>query len=267
MPTFRNSLPFADWWTWCHTCRHGGHASHLAEWFANQDVCPVADCRCHCNSLDVNPTARQPRELLNAVPVPADDAGSDGDSLPAPAPRFGLLDGRSEAGKDEAAYMRGRPGPRGAQVAPPSVAAATDGGSAGRRWDAASGADTGRGSVYNSGTGENGDASMPTTRRIRTSSVSRGSRSYSAASSGEAGIPGTSGTGASGHGGSGGIAIGAGDDYASQRAAAHHDASATLAGGAGAAGLGTGSSGGRPGAPNPLVDQRLADALQAFGFM
>ena len=27
----RNAMPFADWWTWCQSCRHGGHATHLAE--------------------------------------------------------------------------------------------------------------------------------------------------------------------------------------------------------------------------------------------
>jgi hypothetical protein len=29
--TDRNAMPFADWWTWCQSCRHGGHATHLAE--------------------------------------------------------------------------------------------------------------------------------------------------------------------------------------------------------------------------------------------
>lgn len=69
-PTFRNALPFTDWWTWCQTCRHGGHASHLAEWFTNQELCPVADCTCHCNSLDSTPSVRKPTDLLDAVPTP-----------------------------------------------------------------------------------------------------------------------------------------------------------------------------------------------------
>ena len=69
-PSFRNALPFADWWTWCHTCRHGGHASHLAEWFSKQDMCPVSDCQCRCNSLDAHPKARTPEELLDVVSAP-----------------------------------------------------------------------------------------------------------------------------------------------------------------------------------------------------
>lgn len=45
----------------CQTCRHGGHASHIMEWFFGEDgrddesvggrahdVCAVADCDCHC---------------------------------------------------------------------------------------------------------------------------------------------------------------------------------------------------------------------------
>ena len=51
----------------CQTCRHGGHASHIMEWFFGDhpvdcegdgdgqerggrahDVCAVPDCDCHC---------------------------------------------------------------------------------------------------------------------------------------------------------------------------------------------------------------------------
>ena len=38
----------------CQTCRHGGHASHIINWFFGEngtqlhDVCAVADCDCHC---------------------------------------------------------------------------------------------------------------------------------------------------------------------------------------------------------------------------
>ena len=43
----------------CQTCKHGGHVSHVLEWFygANQgevserqshDECPVAGCDCRC---------------------------------------------------------------------------------------------------------------------------------------------------------------------------------------------------------------------------
>ncbi|OAX33040.1 hypothetical protein K503DRAFT_786787 [Rhizopogon vinicolor AM-OR11-026] len=38
----------------CQTCRHGGHASHILDWFFGEDgarwhgMCPVADYDCHC---------------------------------------------------------------------------------------------------------------------------------------------------------------------------------------------------------------------------
>jgi len=38
----------------CQTCRHGGHAAHILEWFMGEGsqrsrgVCPVADCDCRC---------------------------------------------------------------------------------------------------------------------------------------------------------------------------------------------------------------------------
>ncbi|CAL1705967.1 unnamed protein product [Somion occarium] len=38
----------------CQTCRHGGHASHILEWFYAEDgnrshgTCPVANCHCRC---------------------------------------------------------------------------------------------------------------------------------------------------------------------------------------------------------------------------
>lgn len=38
----------------CQTCRHGGHASHLLDWFFGDDnsrshsTCAVADCDCRC---------------------------------------------------------------------------------------------------------------------------------------------------------------------------------------------------------------------------
>jgi len=37
-------------WTWCSMCRHGGHASHLQEWFeSGQKHCPVPSCSCACD--------------------------------------------------------------------------------------------------------------------------------------------------------------------------------------------------------------------------
>eukprot|EP01063_Lacrimia_lanifica_P002688 TRINITY_DN11422_c0_g1_i1.p1 TRINITY_DN11422_c0_g1~~TRINITY_DN11422_c0_g1_i1.p1 ORF type:complete len:1050 (+),score=326.20 TRINITY_DN11422_c0_g1_i1:116-3151(+) len=41
--------------TWCLTCKHGGHVGHLLEWFAEHKSCPVAGCNCECMSLDVVP--------------------------------------------------------------------------------------------------------------------------------------------------------------------------------------------------------------------
>ncbi|KAF9583248.1 hypothetical protein BGW38_009933, partial [Lunasporangiospora selenospora] len=34
---------FDLWFTWCQTCRHGGHAMHMAEWFDRHTQCPVSD--------------------------------------------------------------------------------------------------------------------------------------------------------------------------------------------------------------------------------
>ncbi|KDO32910.1 hypothetical protein SPRG_02602 [Saprolegnia parasitica CBS 223.65] len=47
-----SSIPFAEWFTWCQTCKHGGHAHHMTDWFAAHDVCPVSDCDCPCKQLD-----------------------------------------------------------------------------------------------------------------------------------------------------------------------------------------------------------------------
>ena len=45
---------FGEWFTWCQTCRHGGHAEHLLDWFKAHAVCPVTGCVCKCGSLDAN---------------------------------------------------------------------------------------------------------------------------------------------------------------------------------------------------------------------
>ncbi|TBU61554.1 hypothetical protein BD310DRAFT_872921 [Dichomitus squalens] len=42
----------------CQTCRHGGHASHILEWFYGEGgaasrahgTCPIAGCECHCGN-------------------------------------------------------------------------------------------------------------------------------------------------------------------------------------------------------------------------
>jgi len=54
---------FKDWFTWCQTCRHGGHADHIDDWFKNHAECPVTSCKCKCMSLD--PLNRiEPSELI-----------------------------------------------------------------------------------------------------------------------------------------------------------------------------------------------------------
>mmetsp|Transcript_8637 Transcript_8637/g.12754 ORF Transcript_8637/g.12754 Transcript_8637/m.12754 type:complete len:892 (+) Transcript_8637:15-2690(+) len=41
-----NTLDYC--FTWCRTCKHGGHVKHLNDWFKNHDRCPVKECECHC---------------------------------------------------------------------------------------------------------------------------------------------------------------------------------------------------------------------------
>jgi WD repeat-containing protein mio len=42
------NLPFAEWFSWCFRCKHGGHAHHLVGWFAKHEICPVSGCNCRC---------------------------------------------------------------------------------------------------------------------------------------------------------------------------------------------------------------------------
>ncbi|KAL1931366.1 hypothetical protein VTP01DRAFT_9508 [Rhizomucor pusillus] len=39
---------FDLWFTWCQTCRHGGHAMHMFDWFQKHTTCPVSNCSCQC---------------------------------------------------------------------------------------------------------------------------------------------------------------------------------------------------------------------------
>lgn len=50
-PTSKLS-PFNSWFTWCQTCRHGGHSQHLIAWFQEHVECPVSGCYCKCMSID-----------------------------------------------------------------------------------------------------------------------------------------------------------------------------------------------------------------------
>ncbi|KAK5600370.1 hypothetical protein CRENBAI_025253 [Crenichthys baileyi] len=43
---------FNNWFTWCHNCRHGGHAGHMLSWFRDHTECPVSACACKCMQLD-----------------------------------------------------------------------------------------------------------------------------------------------------------------------------------------------------------------------
>ncbi|KAH9267830.1 hypothetical protein BASA84_000517 [Batrachochytrium salamandrivorans] len=37
-----------SWFTWCQSCKHGGHTGHILDWFKGHTMCPVADCTCQC---------------------------------------------------------------------------------------------------------------------------------------------------------------------------------------------------------------------------
>lgn len=52
---YENKLSsFDSWFTWCQTCRHGGHSSHITDWFNEHTRCPVTGCECKCMTLDAN---------------------------------------------------------------------------------------------------------------------------------------------------------------------------------------------------------------------
>jgi hypothetical protein len=39
-------MDIGQWFAWCTSCEHGGHAGCLDAWFASRVVCPVAGCDC-----------------------------------------------------------------------------------------------------------------------------------------------------------------------------------------------------------------------------
>ncbi|KAJ1719283.1 hypothetical protein LPJ53_005931 [Coemansia erecta] len=39
---------FAQWFSWCQTCGHGGHVAHMQSWFATHEKCPIPGCECEC---------------------------------------------------------------------------------------------------------------------------------------------------------------------------------------------------------------------------
>lgn len=73
------NLPFAEWFTWCMRCKHGGHAHHLVGWFANHETCPVSGCECQCQfdgiqklnrpALAQNASVIPPAQNLQCLPV------------------------------------------------------------------------------------------------------------------------------------------------------------------------------------------------------
>ncbi|XP_067625308.1 GATOR2 complex protein MIOS-like [Eurosta solidaginis] len=46
------SKPFSKWFSWCQTCRHGGHTEHMMQWFKQNSECPVSSCSCRCFDMD-----------------------------------------------------------------------------------------------------------------------------------------------------------------------------------------------------------------------
>ncbi|CAM9894124.1 unnamed protein product, partial [Chrysoparadoxa australica] len=46
------SVAFEQWFTWCQSCKHGGHAHHIADWFRGHDECGVSGCDCQCMGQD-----------------------------------------------------------------------------------------------------------------------------------------------------------------------------------------------------------------------
>ncbi len=52
LQTPHNTLnPINTWFTWCQSCRHGGHNIHIQQWFEQHNVCPVSNCNCNCMQL------------------------------------------------------------------------------------------------------------------------------------------------------------------------------------------------------------------------
>jgi hypothetical protein len=49
---FLDSSKFGNWFSWCQTCKHGGHIKHLIKWFNDHDKCPFLHCKCQCLNLE-----------------------------------------------------------------------------------------------------------------------------------------------------------------------------------------------------------------------
>jgi hypothetical protein len=63
------NLPFAEWFTWCMRCKHGGHAHHMVGWFSTHEVCPVAGCDCTCQFDGIHRLKRKSNSTTKTPPV------------------------------------------------------------------------------------------------------------------------------------------------------------------------------------------------------
>lgn len=51
---FLNNNKFGNWFSWCQTCKHGGHINCLINWFRQHEKCPFLHCKCQCLNVDNN---------------------------------------------------------------------------------------------------------------------------------------------------------------------------------------------------------------------
>lgn len=49
---FLNNSKFGNWFSWCQSCKHGGHISCLMNWFKFHEKCPFLHCKCQCLNID-----------------------------------------------------------------------------------------------------------------------------------------------------------------------------------------------------------------------
>jgi hypothetical protein len=49
---FLSNSKFGSWFSWCATCKHGGHIKHLVDWFKDHKKCPYVHCECLCTCID-----------------------------------------------------------------------------------------------------------------------------------------------------------------------------------------------------------------------
>jgi len=50
--TQQESSATDSWFSWCCSCNHGGHLSHIRDWFKEYAVCPASGCDCRCIDRD-----------------------------------------------------------------------------------------------------------------------------------------------------------------------------------------------------------------------